>query len=1079
MPTSNHPVVVQLSSRLDELVAAIVGRVDAGERDPFTAQLVVTPGPAHHRYVSQAIATANGHGICAGVDLVTLAALRRRWLGHFADDELPAPDDNRWVIGSLSRALMQVMDECLGEPWAAQLARHLGDREQRPGRRLATAERFARLISRYCDQAPAMIDAWDAGHFVGPDAQPLASAEQWQPELFTRVSALVGQPHPLAQHRLLIDRLATGRPDGLPDQINVLVTDILSSHDQDLLVAAGTQHQVFIGQLHHPPSSAAPTRGPSVLPRQARVHELALTQWRSRGVQIEQLAPARQPEPTSGLSTLQAVMRGDQPPVTGQISESAPAAFTWLPSHGPNRQVEVLRDHLCGLFEDDPSLEPRDVVVLCPRLDEEYASLLDAMLVVPGLTDDAHPGRELRVSVSQSSPRPNEVLNLLVALLGLRGTRATWLDLLNLCLSTPVATRFGFGVDAGQQVRRLVEKADIRWGVDLEHRRSFGVDFAGGTWYAGVQRLANGAALADTPLTSIGTLAPASAVDSQAAELGGRLAEFISRVRLFLHQARTATPAAWNELLQQTISDCFDLPPDQRWQIGVARSALAAWAGADDDQSLVTPVEMRRVVERLAADLRVRPAFGTGALLATSLEAVSAIPHRVVVVLGLDDANFPGNVAAIGDDLMAGVHLADLAEPRDLRQAHLLNAVMSAERVSIIYQAASGATLMPMDRPVAVGDLLSGAQQAGCGDRLPRVLPAQSYSVSNFIAHEGDDGEAEPPFSFDQRAARRHRGPATALVDPSDFDHLQHQLLQDYGPTPSEPVVNLDDLTTFFAHPLRAFLKGRAGFSLRANDELPTSVTLTSSGLTWWSLRDQVRQRLMAGEDPQQLRNHFVAVGLVPPTSDGVDQVDQALNDMVPVVERELADTTPRRQVPIDLMLDTPLGPRRLVGSVESYGSGYRSAVTAKRMGGKHLLAAWIPTLALAAQTGGPPQGLVSLLTSQQPLALAGQHSAEQELADLVMLAELGLRYPFPAPLKTLWEDLINEGHGARAKDKWADERDEDWALFLPESWWRASSMSAHVPHRASGEIDTVSVAALAGRLFGGIQLGKVQPCRP
>ena len=114
-----------------------------------------------------------------------------------------------------------------------------------------------------------------------------------------------------------------------------------------------------------------------------------------------------------------------------------------------------------------------------------------------------------------------------------------------------------------------------------------------------------------------------------------------------------------------------------------------------------------------------------------------------------------------------------------------------------------------------------------------------------------------------------------------------------------------------------------------------------------------------------------------------------------------------------------------------------------------------------------------------QPLALAGQHSAEQELADLVMLAELGLRYPFPAPLKTLWEDLINEGHGARAKDKWADERDEDWALFLPESWWRASSMSAHVPHRASGEIDTVSVAALAGRLFGGIQLGKVQPCRP
>ena len=41
------------------------------------------------------------------------------------------------------------------------------------------------------------------------------------------------------------------------------------------------------------------------------------------------------------------------------------------------RQVDVLREVLLGLLDDDPTLEPRDILVMCPDV-ETYAPLIVA-----------------------------------------------------------------------------------------------------------------------------------------------------------------------------------------------------------------------------------------------------------------------------------------------------------------------------------------------------------------------------------------------------------------------------------------------------------------------------------------------------------------------------------------------------------------------------------------------------------------------------------------------------------------------------------------------------------------------------
>ncbi len=45
--------------------------------------------------------------------------------------------------------------------------------------------------------------------------------------------------------------------------------------------------------------------------------------------------------------------------------------------HGRGRQVEVLRDAILHLLEDDPTLEPRDIIVMCPDI-ENFAPLIQA-----------------------------------------------------------------------------------------------------------------------------------------------------------------------------------------------------------------------------------------------------------------------------------------------------------------------------------------------------------------------------------------------------------------------------------------------------------------------------------------------------------------------------------------------------------------------------------------------------------------------------------------------------------------------------------------------------------------------------
>src|SRR5581483_403671 len=82
-------------------------------------------------------------------------------------------------------------------------------------------------------------------------------------------------------------------------------------------------------------------------------------------------------EPRTLLAAIQRDIREDRqppgPPVSGSPDSRPPLdpddrSIQIHACHGRARQVEVLRDAVLHLLAEDPTLEPRDVIVMCPDI---------------------------------------------------------------------------------------------------------------------------------------------------------------------------------------------------------------------------------------------------------------------------------------------------------------------------------------------------------------------------------------------------------------------------------------------------------------------------------------------------------------------------------------------------------------------------------------------------------------------------------------------------------------------------------------------------------------------------------------
>ncbi|MBF6192643.1 exodeoxyribonuclease V subunit gamma [Nocardia implantans] len=1030
------PLHIHRAERADVLARALAGVLASPQDDPFAAEVVAVPAKGVERWLAQTLSGVLGaggaaDGVCANIAFPSPAALVAEALAAASG---VAQAEDPWAQERAVWTLLRVIDASLSEPWCAVLARHLGARdaaggEHRAGRRYATAAQLAALFDSYAAQRPALITEWAAGRDTDGAGAPIPDDLLWQPMLWRRLRAEIGTPSPAERLDAACARLRA-RPDlvALPPRLSLFGVTRLPSDQLAVLSALAAGREVHVWLVHPSPVlwsalSELPAARSRAEDRSATAVEHPLSAGLARDVrELQQRLAASaavgsdtyHPRAASGdiateddspatlLRALQRGIRDDRwPPAPG--AARADGTVQVHACHGPARQVEVLRECLLGLFAADETLQPRDVLIMCPEV-EAYAPLVRAAFGqrTPGSpeaqSDPEHPAHLLRVRLADRGRGvTNPLLAVIAVLLELADGRVTVTQVLDLAAAETVRRRCGFDDEDIERLREWAAESGARWGIGQRQRQAFGLaDFAQNTLNSAVDRILLGVTAGETAEDWLDLALPLDDVDSNDVDLAGRFAEFIDRLAVCLRDLRGPRPAhEWAAVLGRALDLLTDVPEAQAWVRTEARQELAAATDHAGDVSL----RLADVGVLLRSRLAARPTranFRTGELTVCTMVPMRSVPHRVVVLLGLDDEMFPRASVADGDDVLAREPLLGERDPRSEDRQLLLDAVLAAGDTLLVFHTGadpvSGAHRPPA---IPVAELLD-ALRAHVGAEAMRAVvtrhPLQSFDRRNF--------RAEHPFSFDTVAlAGAHAADGPVRPRPA--------FLAAPLPAAQTADVALADLISFAEHPVRAFLWQRLGLRVPEHDEdIADRLPIELDGLAKWELGERLLAARLTGADPAGLRAAEWRRGTLPPFGFGAAVLDEVEHTVDRLVRAAQADYTgPARAV--DIAVDLGNG-RRLTGTVPEVRGDTLVRTTFSRLAPKHRIGAWVSLLALtvtedrpwrAVSTGrgqfGRPAWRCELTPPDAPAAM-------EILRQLVALRDAGLTEPLPvAPTAT------------------------------------------------------------------------------
>ncbi|MDI9895933.1 exodeoxyribonuclease V subunit gamma [Rhodococcus sp. IEGM 1381] len=993
------------AERAGTLADALADVLSVPLDDCFTPEIVSVPAKGVERWLTQRLSSTlgspDGDGIAANIDFPSPAKLVSRAVGAVDDID---PDDDPWAMGRVLWTALSVIDECRTQPWAAVLFEHLGagSEDHRLGRRWSTASHVAELFRAYGSQRPQMLRDWFAGRFTDGLGGDLDDDLQWQPRVWKLVRERIGSPSPAERLPETCARLRD-EPDSvdLPSRLSVFGPTRLTTDQLDILGALSEHRDVHIWVPHPSPSMwTALENIPAVTRRRddatALVVEHPLLASLSRDVRELQATTGsvaansvhhEGPEIANTLlGRIQSDIAADVSPTAATESDGKVPATDGTVQihacHGPARQVEVLRESLLHLFAGDPTLEPRDVLVMCPDV-ETYAPLIRANFGQAALV---HPGHRLRVRLADRGlRRTNPVLDVIATVLDFSEGRVTASELLDFAASGPVREKFSLSDDDLERLREWVTTSGARWGLTVRQREAFGLNgFRQNTFKSALDRILLGVAADETHNEYLDLALPLDDVDSNDIDLAGRFAELVDRLASVLRAlAGPASVTEWTRQLGRALDLLADVSTADEWQLAQAHREIAD-ATEHGGSVELRLADVRAMLARRLAGRPTRANFRTGELTVCTMVPMRSVPHRVVVLLGLDDEVFPRVGSIDGDDILARDPALGERDIRSEDRQLLLDAVMSAEEKLLLFYTGADPVDGSVKPPAIPLRELMDALEVTAGRSVERRHPLQPFDPHNF--------EAEHPFSFDTVALA---GAVSKQRAPQPVAPFLPAAL----PPADRGDVELADVIAFVENPVQAFLRQRLGFRVpELEGDLADNLDIELDPLSRWNIGDRMLAAVIAGGDIGEFADAEWRRGTLPPFHQGrremsdIRQIVGIIADAAAPFHEGPADTT-------DVAVDLGDG-RRLTGTVTGIHGRVLARSSYSRLAAKHRLAAWVRLLAVAASEPGEWSavtiGRASGMRPPRRSRLTAPQDPIATLRELVKLRDRGLASPLP-----------------------------------------------------------------------------------
>ena len=706
--------------------------------------------------------------------------------------------------------------------------------------------------------------------------------------------------------------------------------------------------------------------------------------------------------------------------------------------HTAMREAEVLHDRLLAIFDAHPDIQPADVLMLAPAL-EDYASAIEAVFA----SADVVP-----VDVGRRRRRDNAAVKAFLDILALPGSRYGSSAVLAPLRTRSVQLRFGIDEADLPTLRGGLESAGIAWGIDAEHLAALGMTpTASHTWREGLRRLLLGYAIGDDTATVQGVVASPlrrGGIDGSTGEyeqLGGLLRYLEQLFALAAWMEEERSPQAWAEALRTDVVAAFFADRPGLEEVDAVANLIDEFEQECRLADCAAPISFEALRSAIAAlgdqSMRSVARLADGATLGR-LASGQIFPAKVICLVGMNDRAFPRHPSETSFDPMAedGRRIGD-RDPRDEDRFAFLEALLAARRFFIVTytgrdvreDAALPASIVVNELTEYLSTRFPNWAQAGC----ETVHPLQPFSVRYF------DG-ASGLFSFSQAMADAASAADTggAMATGGDAPRRLRGVLPEVETPLRAGEVALDDLLRFAAGPVEFFFRNRLRMTLRLEDDaMRDDEPLVLDGLQTWQVKNRLLAMEQAGLPDAAAVPILLAKGALQQSNLGRVECRERTLEVAQLADA-LAPYREHLEAP-PLDVDVQVGDICLSGAVVGYHADELVAHRVGRLRSKDYIDAWLRLLCLVCTVERPMCAVllgvgqdVEHLQIQSPDA----NTARCYLAQWFKAWARGWRAPLPFFPSTSWEWIAGgpyDAHQAWVANAYGDGQDSYNRLAFPD----------------------------------------------
>jgi exodeoxyribonuclease V gamma subunit len=1045
-----HPRVY-MSNRMETLVRALADLLERPLSSPFRPEVILVQSKGMERYLSMQLALR--HGVSANCRF----PFPNAFLAEVFEAVLPfLPNPSPFEPEILTWRVMKELPLQCTQPGFESLRLYLED-EGDTLKRLQLSAAVADTFDQYLIFRPEMIERWERGE-----------EDHWQALLWRALVGGSAQHHRAALARHFLENLRGLSPEKvpLPERISIFGISSLPRFHMEILSALSRLVEIHLfllspcreywGDILSGREMGRTMEGAGTGPSEGDLLHLdpgnsLLASMGKLGRDFLNLVTEIGWEETSAFdepgdgTLLHAVqsdilhLRDGAPEGGKKTVLAGDDSIQFHDCHSPMREVEVLKDRLLHLFDRDPGLAPRDILVMTPDI-QAYGPYIQAVFDVPS----SDPGWIPFSIADRGLKGQSLVLDAFLAILDLRDSRFGASQVLRILECAPVRRRFDLSAADLDVVKRWVRETRIRWGWDREDRAAAGLPaFEENTWRAGLDRLLLGYAMPGGDERLFRGILPYDPVEGGETLVLGRLLEFVGLLRKYTEALREPRKLdGWAGLLGELLDRFLRPLGEEERQVQGLRSAIRSLGEMTDSRraGFDQPVDLRAVRWSLERALeREGPGYGflTGGITFCSMLPMRSIPSRVICLIGMNNNAYPRESHPVGFDLLAAHPRPGDRSRRNDDKYLFLESVLSAREILYISYVGQGIQDNSAIPPsVLVSELtdyigehyaMDGAEILECLITRHRLQP---FSPRYF---EGD----RRLFSYSAEncdAAHHLLQERTAAVP---------FFTRGLGDPPEEfRTLDLEDLRRFCRNPTRYILNRR--LLIHLEEEMPFPEDKESfdiQGLDRTLLGERmIRQQAGGGTDPARFLTQWRASGALPP-----GRVGECLYDELRVgAERLMAGVKALSggEAPKTLDLDIRLAGFTLKGRMTRVHARGAIEYRYARIRGADMLGAWISHLAMhlaAPETVPRTTFLLGVLQEKgrlpEPEILRFKPVEEPEPLLLRLLERYwaGLVMPlplFPRSSHTYAEDVCVKG------------KDPQQALRNARSTWEGSERS-------------------------------------